>query len=871
MAWSAEIMKNWMPRVLGSMSLRAGLGHIGATASNAAARYLRFVFSTNDKAKIELTNELLRVWVNDALITRAAVSTQLTNVGFDVDLSGWTDADESGATSAWQAGGYMGLTGTGTNAAIRYQQATVVAADQGVQHALRVVIQRGPVTLKVGSSLGGEQYIAATELQTGVHSLTLTPTGNFYVQFESRLERMVLVDSCLVEAAGVMTIPTPWEAADLGSVRYDQSGDVLFVACEGFTQRRIERRNSTSWSVVQYLPEDGPFRPENAGPIAITPSGLTGNIFLTASASLFNESQAPSDDNAGALFSITSEGQTVSANIAAQNTFTNTIRVTGTSTARSFTVSLTGTWTATVTLQRSFDDGASWIDVTTYTVNTTTTYSDGLDNQIVLYRIGVKTGDYGANTVAASLAYPLGSITGVVRVTAFSNATQVSAEVLSALGGTTATDVWAEGAWSDSRGWPTSVALYEGRLGWAGKDTVALSVSDAFAAFDPETEGDSGPMNRTIGSGPVDTINWMLPLQRLILGGQGAEHSVRSTAFDEPLTPTNFNIKPASTQGSSAVNPVKIDSRGVYVQRGGSRVFELTFDPKDYDYSSIDLTQLVPEIGQPRVVRMDAQRQPDTRIHCVRSDGVAAVLVYDKLENVLCWVTVETDGQIEDVIVMPAGLGEEEDAVYYVVARSINGATVRYLEKLAMASECIGETLNNQADSFITFTNTPASTTVSGLSHLVGESVVVWQDGVCPEDADGDPKQFTVSASGAITLDTAATTGIVGLPYQAPWKGSKLGRVLGAHAMIESVALMLAYTHAKGLKYGSSLVESEMDNLPLVNEGAPVDEDTVYESLDTEPITVPGGWSTTSRLCLLASAPRPATVLAAGIKVNING
>jgi hypothetical protein len=35
--------------------------------------------------------------------------------------------------------------------------------------------------------------------------------------------------------------------------------------------------------------------------------------------------------------------------------------------------------------------------------------------------------------------------------------------VITDLGGTAATDVWAEGEWSDYRGWPTAVAFHEGR------------------------------------------------------------------------------------------------------------------------------------------------------------------------------------------------------------------------------------------------------------------------------------------------------------------------------------------------------------------------------------------------------------------------
>jgi hypothetical protein len=108
-----------------------------------------------------------------------------------------------------------------------------------------------------------------------------------------------------------------------------------------------------------------------------------------------------------------------------------------------------------------------------------------------------------------------------------------------------------------------------------GTDKIWGSVSDAYTSFDIDTEGDAGPINRSVGFGPVDTINWLLPLGRLIVGRQGAETSVRSGSFDEPLTPTNFTLKDCSTQGSAPVAAVKIDTRGVFVQQSNRRVFEL--------------------------------------------------------------------------------------------------------------------------------------------------------------------------------------------------------------------------------------------------------------------------------------------------------
>jgi hypothetical protein len=877
LAFAAEIQTNWVCRVLGSMMLRPGTGFLASTKDDAVPFFVPFIFSLTDKAKLELTDLALRVWVNDAVITRPAVTSAIANGTFDSNLTNWTDVDESGATSAWQAGGYMGLTGNGTSFAIRRQEVTVAGANLNVEHALRIVIERGPVVLRVGSSSGDDDYINETVLGAGEHSLAFTPTGNFWIDFKSRLKRIVLVDACTIEAAGAMSVAAPWEAADLSLIRHDQSGDIVYVACDGYQQYTIERRAARSWSVVLYEPEDGPFRVLNVSTTTIAASAISGNVSLTASKPLFRSGHV------GALFQITSVGQTVTASITAENTFTNTIRVTGVDAARAFSISVTGLTgtTSTLTLQRSFDAGASWFDVTSYTTDQSTTFDDGLDNQIILYRLGVKTGNYVAGTIVSTLAITTGSITGVVRITAFTSIIQVEAEVITDLGGTAATEDWAEGQWSPLRGFPSAVAFHEGRLVWAGRDKIDASISDAFNGFDPEFEGDAGPISRSIGAGPVDTINWLLSLQRLIAGGQGSEFSVRSSSLDEPLTPTNFNLKPASTQGSAPVAAVKIDQNGVFVQRGGARIYELAFGQSGVDYEAGHLSALAPDIGLPGITKILVQRQPDTRLHFIRSDGTVVMMVFDKLEEVVALLEIETDGDIEDGCVLPGDPGDDEDFVYYAVARTIGAATKRYVEKWAFESECRGSTLNKQADCFVTYSQA-ASTTIAGLGHLEGKSVVVWDNGKCLRTAAGAIATFTV-AGAQITVTNAgatyqATEGIVGLAYEAPYKSSKFIELMANAAStlsdeqnVKSVALILADVHAKGLLYGPSLTESEMRDLPEIENGAPVDPDTVRADYATDKITFPGTWDTDARLCLLAKAPRPCTVLAAVAEVEHHG
>ena len=870
-------MTNWVPRVLGSMMLRPGWKYLGSTASDAAAHCIPFVFAVDDKAKIELTANLMRVWINDALVTRPITTTAVTNGNFATDVTGWTDNDEAGGVSVWVSGGYLGLTGNGSAAAIRSQQVTVTVPNQNIEHGIRVVVQRGPVILRVGSTAGGEEYIAESELATGTHSLAFTPTGDFHVRLLSRLKRQVLVDSCTVDAAGALTLPTPWLAADLDNIRYDQSGDVIFVACDGYTQRRIERRAVRSWSVVQYLPPDGPFLVENTGPTTFTAGALSGNTTLTSSAAFFKSTHAPTASNAGALFRLTSAGQRVTASVTAADQFTSAIQVTGTGTQRPFTVIRAGTWVATVTLQRSLEsEDGPWVDVTTYTANGTVSFDDGLSNQIAWYRIGVKAGNFTSGTAEIELNYSGGSITGVGRVTSVTSSLIANVEVISDFGATTATANWAEGEWSDRRGWPTAVAFHEGRLCWAGKGKEWLSESDAFDAFDPDTEGDSGSISRSIGSGPVDTINWLMSLERLLAGGQGAEWSSRSSSLDEPLTPANFNIKPASTQGSRNVDAVKIDKTAVFVQKSGTRVFQLSLvaDPSAADYGAVDLSQLVPEVGEPSIVRAAVQRQPDTRVHFVRSDGKVALLVFDQTENTLCWLLIETDGEIEDACVLPGT--SIEDEVYYVVKRTINGATKRYIEKWAQESEARGGTDNRIGDAFVTYSGAP-TTVITGLGHLEGKSVAVWADGADVGTATSTASSWTQAhtVSGAqITLATAASEVCIAIPYRAQWRCGKLGLAaslgvpLTKKKRLTGFGVILADTHAQGLLYGRSF--TKMDPLPLMREGAPVNATDVLEDVDDGALPFPGDWHTDSRLCLEARAPRPATVVCAVVDTELH-
>lgn len=98
------------------------------------------------------------------------------------------------------------------------------------------------------------------------------------------------------------------------------------------------------------------------------------------------------------------------ATIEAQNTFTGHLHPMDAG-RREFNISVSGITDSTVTLQRTFDGGATFGDVEEYTAASGTlngcvekVFESGGEGREA-YRIGVKTGDYGSDTVVCLLTH----------------------------------------------------------------------------------------------------------------------------------------------------------------------------------------------------------------------------------------------------------------------------------------------------------------------------------------------------------------------------------------------------------------------------------------------------------------------------------
>jgi hypothetical protein len=753
MRMAAACQVNWLPWVLGPMSLRPGMYYVGEIDDDNSARVLPFVYSKLDTALMEFTAGTLRIWINEALLTRPSVATTILDPFFQ-GLGDWTTGNTTAGASATIAGScILSCAPVGGLAQVQ-QSAVVAAADQGKEHGIRIVIGNGPVTFRAGSTLGASDLIGQTVLDTGTHSLSCVPGAALCIQIESTDAWNKIITQCSIEPAGIVTLPVPYTASDLPNLRIDQSGDEVFVACYGQQQRIVERRGTNpggrGWSVVLYRSGDGPFQSAPGIQANFTPGAYYGNTTLTSDRPWFQPGHV------GALFRLFSNGQFNQTVLGNQNAFTPAVRVTGVGATRNYSWNTSGTWSGTLTFQRSYDaNNSGFIDVSTVTANGSPTFSSStggmggtpdLDNVIAWERVGFKGGNYVSGDVTASSTYAGGGGYGICRVTGYNSPTSVNIEVLVPFSSLAATTDWVESEWSGVAGWPDSVVFHEGRLVWLGANQIWLSASDNFTSFadinlDGSPTGDGGAINSVCGSGPVDTIAWGLSLTRLLAGREQSVESIRSDNFDSPLTPTAFVARTCSDQGAERLAAIKAGKRGIFVQQSGRKVYELFFNAQEMDYDDRDLTRLNLDIGSTGFVDIAKQVQPDTQIWLPRGDGQAACLLYDVKDDVECWWRVMTLGVIENVCVLPqAGF---EDLVYFVVRRVVSGVTRRFIERLSPRENCVGGAINQQLDCHVVYQGAPTGTIT--LAQLPNTLVSVWADGLSIGSG-------TTNGSGVLTL-----------------------------------------------------------------------------------------------------------------------
>ena len=304
--------------------------------------------------------------------------------------------------------------------------------------------------------------------------------------------------------------------------------------------------------------------------------------------------------------------------------------------------------------------------------------------------------------------------------------------------------------WNSTLGYPGAATLHGQRLYLGGSSSYPQTVWGSgigrYLDFELGTDDDDA-MSFTISSDQINPIVHLAQIKALMALTYGGEFTLLG-GVEKPITPTNIQIKSSDVRGCNSVRPVRVGSELLFVQRSNRRVFSVTYDPDSYTaYAATDISVLSEHITAGGLTDAAYQQDPDSLVWFVRGDGLLLSLTLDRAQDVICWTRHTTDGLFESVASIP---GKNGDEVYAVVAREVNGATVRYVERLENG-------LNT--DAATTGTSDDGADTWAGLAHLEGKTVDIVADGAVQE------KQ--VVTDGQITLSRPAHAVEIGLHYDS--------------------------------------------------------------------------------------------------------
>ena len=590
-----------------------------------------------------------------------------------------------------------------------------------------------------------------------------------YVLLFSEYELRILKDGEIVQEAsgGDLVITTPYEEDDLYELKVDTLVDIGWISHPDYFPRQLTRESELSWTLETLPIYDPPTleRSSDNEDITITPSAKTGTITLTASEGIFTA------DHVGSYWRIgtkTGEFKTSVFLGGDSNTVTSDwLLVQG-----EWSFATTGNWeTDVLRIERRYPgksvetirdfDGSGKLR----NVSDAGTQEDPAELRIYAETNADNDDGYDPNAV---IEIDNDVVWGVVKITGFTSATEVTAEVVEEpenrqLWSTSATDEWEEASWSDERGHPATVAVHERRLFLASTTTQpnrfwASGQDDRqdFVLGDDATDAFSYDLPSR------DIVQWLLSDRNLLVGSRKEEIMMSSGRDDLALTPENSIARKYGSYGSSRVQAIQHANSVLYVDRNGRKVRELSDDSQTGAFRNANLSAFAPDLFTSYVLQMKSARVMDQQIvFFVLADRTCIALVHDRDQQMSSWFKIETDGDFESVGVQPGD--QDEDRVYFMVRRTINSVVHRQVESLS-TNEWTKVLENDQSnmvyvDMAKVIDNAGYEISeITGLDDWEGKEVAILADGaILPSK--------TVT-SGTISVSTAADKIIVGLPYE---------------------------------------------------------------------------------------------------------
>lgn len=488
-----------------------------------------------------------------------------------------------------------------------------------------------------------------TELNGGIFKVYVDSPFDFRIAHPVTLQAVNGSDFGVYTSGGlvheVYEIDSPWSSGDLGEIDYAQSVDLIVLVHPDYPPQYLRRVADDNWTLTEMTMDKGPFQEVNA----VAASTLSTGAGLAEGATGTISSTSLSTSDVGKYIYIEAVDRKGAWEPGKALGTAGFLISNG---SHFYVNSASGT---TGTKGPTHDRGTQWDGITPSGVQWEYLHSG-----------------WGVAHIDDENGLP-----NVYDVTA---ATQLPAD--------TGTWRWALQEFDDTRGYPRAVCFYQQRLFFGGNaaspESVWASRTGDYGDFIRTTiVTDDAPLKFSSASRKLNRVRFLDGINSLICLTSSSESVVSGP--DGVISPSSLSIRPQSYLGCAGVKPLLIGNRLLFAQDKARILRDMAFSLEADSFIGDDLTLLANHLFSGKSIVAAAYAQhPHSLVWVVLDDGSLLSMTYYREQEVIAWARHETDGDVEDVVVVSEG---GDDAVYLLVNRDgfdngIFGTNRRFIERM---------------------------------------------------------------------------------------------------------------------------------------------------------------------------------------------
>jgi hypothetical protein len=579
-------------------------------------------------------------------------------------------------------------------------------------------------------------------------------------------------------------IPTPYAEADLFDLHYVQSADVLTIVHPNYAPRELRRLGPTTWtlSTISFVsPIPAPAAPTVVAVrgIGVNISGITQAnpaVITVVAAHQFSEGDPVNISGVVGMTQI--NGWFTVSDVTPPTELKLHVYATGEDIdSTAYTAYVSG---GTVQYGNQTNDLINYYKLTSIATN-------GFDESVasVAGNVANNLSVSGASNNLSWVAVP-----GALRYNVYKQQSGLYGYIGQTEGTTfndnnIAPDMGitppiVDPVFASAGNYPQAVSYFEQRRVFAGTTNEPQSMWMTRSGTESDMSyslpvKDDDRINFRVAAREANTIRHVIPLTQLILLTSAAEWRV-SPINSDAITPTTVSVRPQSYVGASNVQPEIINNSMVYCAARGGHVRELGYSWQSNGFITGDLSIRAAHLFDNfTIVDMCYAKSPQPLLWFVSSTGKLLGLTYVPEQQIGAWHQHDTDGIFESCTVVAEG---NEDSLYVIVRRTVNGNSVRYVERMAtrqvnLLKDCFfvdaGSTYNGTNLTAMTVTVTGGTTwgpadvlTITASSSLfVYPATTDVGDAIVLTDSTGASYRLKILATSSALVATAKVDKVI--------------------------------------------------------------------------------------------------------------